>query len=148
MVDRLTRGDRARYNTLFVLPPPPLRPVYILARRRIASAIDEILILNMGRIAADCSSARYCAIPRNFPVYSKFLRAALRGAFPECICKRMYIWVPTMRKRHRSERSKIHPPRSGVCWQNAVCALEEPLSNKLCYLRINNISNVNQPGGN
>lgn len=45
IVDRLTRGDGARYNTLFVLRP------YISLRRRIASAVDEILILNMGRIS-------------------------------------------------------------------------------------------------
>lgn len=48
MVDRLTRGrDGARYNTLFVLSR-------ISLRRRIASALDEILILNTARIAADC----------------------------------------------------------------------------------------------
>lgn len=45
IVDRLTRGDGARYNTLFVLRP------YISLRRRIASAADEILSLNMGRIS-------------------------------------------------------------------------------------------------
>lgn len=44
-VDRLTRGDGVRYNTLFVL-------LRISLRHRIASACDEILILNMGRIAS------------------------------------------------------------------------------------------------